>query len=139
MWITNGCVNDTELGDVFLIYANTGSDPDAKANRKNISLFLVEKGFEGFSLGQKIKDKCGMRASNTAELVFNSCKVPKENLVGELHQGMVPMMRNLEVERLMLAAMSCGIARRALDAMRRYAAERTAFGKTIDQYGQMQR
>jgi len=135
MWITNGCVNETELGDVFLIYANTSEGGE---NRKQVSLFLVEKSFPGFSLGQKIKDKCGMRASNTAELVFDNCKVPKENLVGELHGGMVPMMRNLEIERIVLAAMSCGIARRAIDAMRKYAAQRTAFGKTIDQYGQMQ-
>jgi isovaleryl-CoA dehydrogenase len=92
-------------------------------NRANISLFLVEKGMPGFLLGQKIKDKCGMRASCTAELVFDNCKVPKENLVGELNKGLVPMMRNLEIERVVLAAMSCGIARRAIDAMRRYSME----------------
>ncbi len=134
-----GCVNDTDLGDVYLIYANTGTEEDAKKNRKNISLLLVESTFEGFSLGQKIKDKCGMRASCTAELVFDGCKVPKENLVGELNQGAIPMMRNLEIERVALAAMSTGIARRAVDAMRRYASDRQAFGKPIDQYGQMQR
>ncbi|CAD7930003.1 unnamed protein product [Amoebophrya sp. A25] len=139
MWITNGCLSDSELGDVYLVYANTGdSSTSAKENRKNISLFLVEKSFPGFSLGQKIKDKCGMRASNTAELVFDNCKVPKENLVGGLNQGTVPMMRNLEIERIVLAAMSCGIARRAIDAMRKYAAQREAFGKTIDSYGQIQ-
>merc|ERR1719171_1410822 len=80
-----------------------------------------------------------MRASNTAELVFENVSVPAANLVGELHQGVVPMMRNLEIERIALAAMSCGIARRALDAMRRYASERQAFGKSLDQFGQMQR
>ncbi|CAD7923605.1 unnamed protein product [Amoebophrya sp. A120] len=141
MWITNGCKTDDELGDVFLVYANTAETAgisDAKEARKSISLFLVEKNFEGFSLGQKIKDKCGMRASNTAELVFDNCKVPKENLVGDLHGGMVPMMRNLEIERIVLAAMSCGIARRAIDAMRKHARERIAFGKPIDSFGQMQ-
>jgi len=139
MWITNGCVDDSTLGDVFLVYANTAApDTPEKTARKQISLFLVEKSFPGFSLGQKIKDKCGMRASNTAELVFENVKVPKENLVGELNGGMVPMMRNLEVERIVLAAMSCGIARRAIDAMRKHARDRTAFGKPIDTYGQIQ-
>ncbi len=133
-----GCKSETELGDVFLVYANTGTDPDPKENRKNISLFLMESSYDGFSLGQKIKDKCGMRASNTAELVFDQVKVPKENLVGDLHKGVVPMMRNLEIERIVLAAMATGIARRAVDAMRKYAAERTAFGKSIDSFGQMQ-
>jgi isovaleryl-CoA dehydrogenase len=67
MWITNGAVSDTELGDVFLVYARTGP--------KSLSLFLVEKGMTGFSLGQRIKDKCGMRASCTAELVFENVVV----------------------------------------------------------------
>ena len=73
-----GCVNDTDLGDVFLIYARTGG-PGAKG----LSLFLVEKEMEGFSLGQRIKDKCGMRASPTAVLHFDDVVIPAENLVGE--------------------------------------------------------
>jgi len=69
----------------------------------------------GFSLGQKIHDKCGMRASMTAELVFQDCKVPEENLVGKLNGAMLCMMRNLEIERVTLAAMSLGIARRCVE------------------------
>lgn len=80
MWITNGAVSDGELGDSFLVYARTGG-PDVKPS-KAISLFLVEKGMAGFELGQRLKDKCGMRASMTAELVFDNVNVPAENLVG---------------------------------------------------------
>lgn len=100
MWITNGAVSDTELGDVFLVYARTGKEA------KDVSLFLVEKGMPGFRLGQRIKDKCGMRASCTAELVFEDLEVPAENLVGQEHGAVLCMMRNLELERLALAAMS---------------------------------
>ena len=75
-------------------------------------MFLVEKGFPGFRLGQKIENKLGMRASMTAELVFDDCKVPAENLVGKEHGAAICMMRNLEIERVGLAAMSVGIARR---------------------------
>ena len=140
MWITNGAVSDTASGDFFLVYANTSQLDDASApfDRKHISLFLVEKGYSGFALGQKIKDKCGMRASGTAELTFTNCKVPVENLVGELGKGVVPMMRNLEIERVVLAAMSCGIARRSIDAMRKYAGERESFGKKLESFGQIQ-
>lgn len=80
-----------------------------------------------------------MRASCTAELVFEDCVVPKENLVGELSGGMIAMMRNLEYERLVLAAMSLGIARRSVDAMRTYARDRKAFGQSITKFGQIQR
>merc|ERR550537_392634 len=80
MWITNGAVSDTELGDSFLVYARTAG-PEVKPS-KAISLFLVEKGMPGFSLGQRLKDKCGMRASPTAELVFDDCTVPAANLIG---------------------------------------------------------
>lgn len=79
------------------------------------SLFLVEKGMPGFSLGQRIKDKCGMRASATAELVFENVEIPLANVVGEEGDAMLHMMRNLELERLALAAMSLGIARRSIE------------------------
>jgi isovaleryl-CoA dehydrogenase len=71
----------------------------------------------GFELGQKIQDKCGMRASMTAELVFNNVKVPISNLVGEEGGATLCMMRNLEIERITLAAMSLGIARRSIEVM----------------------
>jgi isovaleryl-CoA dehydrogenase len=134
MWITNGAVSDTELGDVFLVYARTGG-----SGAKGLSQFVVEKGFPGFRLGQKIRDKLGMRASTTAELVFEDCVVPGANLVGEEGTATRHMMRNLEIERLTLAAMSLGIARRSLEVMNRYASERQAFGQPIRDFGQVQR
>jgi isovaleryl-CoA dehydrogenase len=133
MWITNGAISDTELGDIFLVYAKTGE------SSKTASLFLVEKGTPGFSLGQKIQDKLGMRASTTAELVFEDCRIPAENLVGSEGEAIKHMMRNLELERLTLAAMSLGIARRSIEIMNRYANERHAFGKPLRHFGQIQR
>ncbi|TYZ64362.1 hypothetical protein PybrP1_000274 [[Pythium] brassicae (nom. inval.)] len=136
MWITNGAINDTELGDTFLIYARTGNSGKAK---DDFSSFIVEKGYEGFSLGQRIKDKCGMRASNTAELVFENVKVPAENLIGREGGAVLCMMRNLEIERVTLAAMSLGIARRSIEVMSNYAKERTAFGVSLSSFGQTQK
>lgn len=136
MWITNGAINDTELGDTFLIYARTGNSGKAK---DDFSSFIVEKGVAGFSLGQRIKDKCGMRASNTAELVFENVHVPAENLVGREGGAVLCMMRNLEIERVTLAAMSLGIARRSIEVMSNYAKERTAFGVPLSSFGQTQK
>lgn len=130
MFITNGALDDRTLGDVFLVYAKTGG---------RISTFVVEKGFSGFHLGQRLHDKLGMRASMTAELVFDHCLVPAENLVGEEGESLRHMMRNLEIERLTLAAMSLGIAMRCLETMVRYANERQAFGVPIREHGQIQR
>lgn len=133
MWITNGCLDDTTLGDLALVYARTGE------GRRDISLFLVEKGTPGFKLGQRIKEKCGMRASPTAELVFEDVEVPAENLVGGLNEGLIAMMRNLEIERVALAAMSLGMARRCIAEMTKYANERETFGSPLTSYGQIQR
>ena len=137
MWITNGCLDDQGTpADVVLVYAKTGED---EHGRVQISTFLVEAGMEGYSVGQKIMDKTGMRASNTAELVFDGCKIPAANLIGEEGQSMVHMMGNLELERLTLAAMSLGIARRCLHEMNQYASDRTAFGQCIREFGQIQK
>ncbi|MGY8746008.1 MAG: acyl-CoA dehydrogenase family protein, partial [Candidatus Poseidoniales archaeon] len=137
MWITNGCLDDDGTpADVVWVYAKTGLGENGKAQ---ISTFLVENGMPGYSVGQKIVGKTGMRASNTAELVFEDCIVPAENLVGEIGDSMIHMMRNLELERLTLAAMSLGIARRSLDEMNKYATDREAFGRQIRNFGQMQR
>ncbi|MCB9543157.1 MAG: acyl-CoA dehydrogenase family protein [Myxococcales bacterium] len=134
MWITNGAIDAHTLGDVFLVYARvTGG------GRKELSLFVVEKGTPGFSLGQKLGDKLGMRASPTAELVFEGCRVPRENLVGGEGHAVFHMMRNLEIERLTLAAMSLGIARRCIEVMNRHAQERRSFGKPLNHFGQIQR
>jgi isovaleryl-CoA dehydrogenase len=133
MWITNGAVSDTELGDVFLVYARTG-----ETGTRALSQFIVEKTAPGFRLGQKLKDKLGMRASTTAELVFEDCTVPADNLIGREGDAVGHMMRNLEIERLTLAAMSLGIARRSIEIMNRYASERRAFGQPIREFGQIQ-
>jgi isovaleryl-CoA dehydrogenase len=134
MWITNGAVSDTELGDVFLVYARMEG-----AGRSELTTFLVEKGFPGFKLGQKVGDKLGMRASTTAELVFEDCEVPEENLVGAEGSAAMHMMRNLELERLTLAAMSLGIARRCLEVMNGHAKDRKSFGEPLNRFGQIQR
>lgn len=136
MWITNGTVDENGTpADCVLVYARTGD----KNGKPSFSTFLVEKSHPGYSVGQKIKDKTGMRASNTAELVFDDCKVPVANLVGEEGDSLKHMMRNLEIERLTLAAMSIGIGRRCLDVMVRYANERVAFGKPIARFGQVEK
>jgi len=133
MWITNGTVDGKTTGDVFLVYAKTGE------KRTDISQFIVEKNMQGFTLGQQIKDKLGMRASPTAELVFDNVLVPHANLVGEINGGSLCMMRNLEIERVALAAMAIGIARRCVDEMVHYSMQRTAFGKEIRHFGQIQK
>ena len=131
MFITNGALDESTLGDVFLVYARTGE--------RALSTFLVEKGFAGFSLGQKLKDKLGVRASMTAELVFDNCIIPAENLIGAEGDSTRHMMRNLEIERLTLAAMSLGIAQRCLEVMVDYANQRKTFGVPIREHGQIQR
>src|SRR5258705_7564605 len=123
-FITNAC----EAG-VFLVYAKL---------EDRITTFLVEREFPGFSTSAKIP-KMGMRASSMAELIFEDCRVPAENLLGTEGGGITNMMRNLEIERLGLSAMSLGIARRCLDAMVRYAQERHTFGKPLHEHGQIQR
>ncbi|MAE95434.1 MAG: isovaleryl-CoA dehydrogenase [Deltaproteobacteria bacterium] len=130
-FITNGAVDDETLGDCFIVYASSGPG--------EISSFLVEKGSPGFRLGQKWGDKLGMRASFTAELVFDDVRVPAAQRLGEEGEGTLQMMRNLEVERLALAAMSLGIAQRSLQVMVRYANERQSFGVPIREHGQIQR
>ena len=125
-WITNGTI-----GEYFLVYARTGDD------RRDISLFLVHAHTPGLTR-QTCDDKMGMRSSPTGILTFQNCQIPKWALVGTLHQGLKPMIRNLAVERLGLAAQSCGIASACLDIMKTYAAQRQAFGKSIAQFGQIQ-
>ena len=123
-FITNG-----PEASVFLVYAKI---------QNRLTTFVVERGFVGFSTSAKIP-KMGMRASTMCELVFDGCRVPVENLLGTEGGGITNMMRNLEIERLGLAAMSIGMARRCLDVMVRYATERHAFGKPIAEHGQIQR
>jgi isovaleryl-CoA dehydrogenase len=130
-FITNGGVDERTLGDVFIVYAATAAG--------EISSFLVEKGMAGFRLGQKWSDKLGMRASFTAELLFEGVLVPVSNRLGEEGEGTAHMMRNLEIERLVLAAQAVGIAERCLRVMVDYANERKSFGVPIREHGQIQR
>ncbi|MBY0315920.1 MAG: acyl-CoA dehydrogenase family protein [Bdellovibrionales bacterium] len=137
MWITNGCIDDVGTPcDMVWLYACSGSNDKGK---KQISTFIIEKNDKGFSVGQKIKDKLGMRGSNTAELVFDNCSISADRLVGALGDSSTHMMKNLEIERVTLAAMSLGIARRSVDVMSRYANERQAFGKSLHSFGQIQK
>jgi isovaleryl-CoA dehydrogenase len=136
MWITNGCVDDDKTPcDVMLFYARTGGSDE----RPELSSFVVEKGMPGFSVGQKIHAKSGMRASNTAEMVLEDVKIPLQNRIGEEGGSIKHMMRNLALERLTLAAMSLGIARRSIEVMVQYAADRKAFGKPLNEFGQIQK
>ena len=131
MWITNGCIDENKQAcDYVLVYAKTGD---------KISSFIVEKSFTGFSVGQKIGDKLGMRASNTAELVFDNCEVPVSHLIGKEGDSLIHMMKNLEVERLALASMSLGIAKRCFNIMNKYSLERKSFQKSIRSFGQIQK
>jgi isovaleryl-CoA dehydrogenase len=123
-FITNG-----PEGGVFLVYAKLAD---------RITTFVVERSFPGFSTGPKIP-KMGMRASTMSELIFEDCRVPADNLLGREGGGLTNMMRNLEIERIGLAAMSLGMARRCLDAMVTYSMERHSFGKPLAEHGQVQR
>jgi len=123
-YITNGCE-----GFCFQIYAKVEG---------RITAFVVDRDCPGFSSSNHI-DKLGMRGSTMSELIFEDCRVPVENLLGSEGGGLVHMMRNLEIERLTLAAMSVGIAERCCEIMIRHGQERRAFGEPINRFGQIQR
>lgn len=123
-YITNGCE-----GFCFLVYAKVEG---------RISAFIVDRDCPGFTTSQHI-DKLGMRGSTMSELIFEDCRVPEANLLGEIGSGLTHMMRNLEIERLTLASMSVGIAERCVEIMVRYAQERQTFRQPINRYGQIQR
>ena len=129
MWITNGVVTDAELGDVFLVYARVEG-----AERSRLTMFIVEKGFKGFALGQKIHGKLGMRASDTASVVFSDCLVPAENMVGNRGEGFIDAMKVLDGGRISIAALSVGCAQGAYEAAIRYSKEREQFGKPISSF-----
>jgi len=124
MWITNG-----PGGDVLVVYAKT--DPDAGA--KGITAFIVEKGFKGFRVAQKL-DKLGMRGSNTGELVFEDCEVPAENVLGGVGKGVNLLMSGLDYERAVLAAGPLGIMQACLDIVMPYVHERRQFGRPIGEF-----
>ena len=124
LFITNGPV-----ADVLLVYAKT----DKAAGAKGISAFVVENGFKGFKVAQKL-DKMGFRGSTTAELVFDDCEVPAANLVGEENRGVAIVMSGLDLERAIVAMINVGMAERALDLALDYAKTREQFGKRIGDF-----
>lgn len=122
MFITNGV-----LADVYFVAAKT--DPDAKGSR-GISMFIVEKGTPGFRVGRSL-DKMGWRSSDTAELVFEDCRVPAENLLGEQNAGFYAVMKNFQRERIAAAAMAVGNALTSLRLTLEYVKTRKAFGGVL--------
>jgi isovaleryl-CoA dehydrogenase len=124
MWITNA-----PHADVLILYART----DPEAGTKGLSAFLVEKGMKGFSVAQKL-DKLGMRGSDTAELVFEDCEVPAENLMGAPGGGAGILMSGLDYERAVLAAGPLGIMQACLDVVEPYVRERQQFGRPIGSF-----
>jgi len=127
-WITN-----SPHAETLVVYAKT--DPDAGPH--GISAFLVEKGMKGFSVSPKL-DKLGMRGSDTAELVFEDCEVPAENIMGPLNEGVRVLMSGLDYERAVLAAGPLGIMQAALDLVLPYVRERKQFGRPIGDFQLMQ-
>lgn len=124
LWITNG--NEAEI---FVVFANANPE----AGYRGITAFILEKGFEGFSVGKK-ENKLGIRASSTTEIILEDCKVPKENVLGELGKGYKVSIETLNEGRIGIGAQMIGIARGALEAALAYTAEREQFGKPINEY-----
>ncbi len=125
-WITNAPHADT-----LVVYARTGE------GASGISVFIVERGMEGFSVSKKL-DKMGMRGSDTAELVFENCEVPAENLVGAWNGGVSVLMSGLDYERAVLAAGPLGLMQACLDVVLPYVRERKQFGRPIGSFQLMQ-
>jgi short-chain 2-methylacyl-CoA dehydrogenase len=124
LWITNAA----EAG-LFLLFANARPE----AGYKGITAFLIERSFPGFQVGKK-EDKLGIRASSTCELILDNCRVPRENVVGEIGQGYKIAMETLNEGRIAIGAQMIGLARAALDCAVAYAKERKQFGKTIGEF-----
>ena len=125
-WITNATCADT-----LVVYARTG------AGSRGITTFIIEKDMPGLSVGQKI-DKMGMRGSPTAELVFNDCEVPEENIMGAMNGGVGVLMSGLDYERTVLAGIQIGIMQACLDVVLPYVRTRKQFGKPIGAFQLMQ-
>ncbi len=131
-YILNGSKNfitHGKSGDVAVVMARTGEKEDAHG----MSAFVIEKGTPGFTSGKK-ENKLGMRASETAELIFDNCRVPKENLLGNEGDGFVQALKVLDGGRISIGALSLGIAKGAYEAALKYAKERVQFGKPISEF-----
>jgi isovaleryl-CoA dehydrogenase len=123
-WITNAPSAET-----LVVYAKT----DPSAGPRGITAFLIEKGMKGFSVAPKL-DKLGMRGSDTAELVFEDCEVPEENVLGRVNEGVRVLMSGLDYERVVLAAGPLGLMQSAMDMVLPYVHERKQFGQSIGQF-----
>jgi len=128
LWITNG----KEAG-IFVLFANANPE----AGYRGITAFIVEKGFAGFTVGKK-ENKLGIRASSTTELILEDCKVPKENVLGEVGKGYKTSIETLNEGRIGIGAQMIGLARGALECALRYTTERQQFGKSINQFQGLQ-
>lgn len=131
-WILNGSkifITNAGYADTYIVMAMT----DKSAGTRGISAFIVEKGFEGFSVGKKEK-KMGIRGSSTCELIFENCKVPKENLLGKIGQGFKIAMKTLDGGRIGIASQALGLAQGAIDETVKYTKERKQFGRSISQF-----
>jgi isovaleryl-CoA dehydrogenase len=129
MWITNG-----PEADVLIVYMRTAGK---EAGSSSMTSFLVDRGMPGFSTAQKL-DKFGMRGSNTCELVFEDCKIPAENVIGEVNRGVRLLMGGLNTERLVLSGGPLGLMQACLDLVLPYMRERKQFDRTIGSFGIMQ-
>lgn len=131
-WVVNGAKNfitHAKSGDIAVVIVRTGE----KGDSKGMTAFVFEKGMPGFSSGKK-EDKLGMRASETAELVFDNCRVPDANRLGEVGDGFVQAMKILDGGRISIGALSLGIAKGAYEAALKYSKERHQFGQPISNF-----
>src|SRR3954468_19783084 len=135
-WVLNGTktfITNGHYADVCLVIAVT----DKTAHTHGLSAFIVEAGTKGFRAGKK-ENKLGLRASDTAELIFEDCVIPAENLVGKVGDGFIDSMRVLDGGRISIAALSLGIAQGAFDAALSYSKQRKQFGKAISEFQAIQ-
>jgi alkylation response protein AidB-like acyl-CoA dehydrogenase len=131
-WVVNGAKNfitHAKSGDIAVVIVRTG----AKGDNKGMTAFVFEKGMPGFTSGKK-ENKLGMRASETAELVFDNCRIPDANRLGEVGQGFVQAMKILDGGRISIGALSLGIAKGAYEAALKYSKERYQFGQPISSF-----
>ncbi|MDT4896612.1 MAG: hypothetical protein QOH25_1689 [Acidobacteriota bacterium] len=124
LWITNGLE-----AEIFIVFANANPE----AGYRGITAFIVEKNFDGFSVGKK-ENKLGIRASSTTEIILEDCRVPKENVLGEVGRGYKVSIETLNEGRIGIGAQMIGIARGALEAALAYTTERQQFGKSVNEF-----
>ncbi len=131
-WVLNGTKNfitHGQSGDLVVVIARNGE----KGDNHGMSAFVIERGTPGLKFGKK-ENKLGMRASETAEVVLEDCRIPEENLLGELGEGFIQSMKILDGGRISIAALSLGIAKGAFEAALKYSSEREQFGKKINEF-----